>query len=77
MNLEVLSRLTIGFSGAELESLINVAAMIAVSNGSQDIKFEHIQEALDRIQIGSKQVLGDDKQAIRNTMFPPFFSVFM
>ncbi|CBK21495.2 uncharacterized protein [Blastocystis hominis] len=68
VNLEVLSRLTIGFSGAELESLINVAAMISVSNGSQDIKFEHIQEALDRIQIGSKQVLGDDKQAIRNTI---------
>ena len=51
--------------------------MISVSNGSQDIKFEHIQEALDRIQIGSKQVLGDDKQAIRNTMFPLFFPVFM
>lgn len=70
MNLEVLSRLTIGFSGAELESLINIAAMIAVSNGSQDIEFEHIQEALDRIQMGSKQALGDNKQAIRNTMCP-------
>ena len=74
MNLEVLSRLTIGFSGAELESLINIAAMIAVSDGSQDIGFEHIQEALDRIQMGSKQALGDNKQAIRNTMF--LFSPF-
>lgn len=68
VNLEVLSRLTIGFSGAELESLINIAAMIAVSDGSQDIGFEHIQEALDRIQMGSKQALGDNKQAIRNTI---------
>lgn len=43
--------------------------MIAVSNGSKEIKFDHIQEALDRIQMGSKQALGDNKQAIRNTMF--------
>lgn len=68
VDLEVLSRLTIGFSGAELQSLINIAAMIAVSNGSEDIKFAHIQDALDRIQMGSKQAMGDNKQAVRNTM---------
>ena len=60
VDLEVLSRLTIGFSGAELQSLIN--------NGSEDIKFAHIQDALDRIQMGSKQAMGDNKQAVRNTM---------
>jgi len=45
VNLEELSKLTIGFSGAALEALMNESAIIAVNKGSDKIRREDIDDA--------------------------------
>lgn len=52
INLEAISKLTIGFSGAALEALMNEAAILAVDNGCQEITFEHIDDAYFKLMIG-------------------------
>lgn len=45
VDLEELAKLTIGFSGAALEALLNEAAIIAVNKGASKIRKEHIDDA--------------------------------
>lgn len=49
VDFESLSKITIGFSGATLEALMNEAAIIAVNKGSELIKNEHIEESYSKI----------------------------
>lgn len=49
VDFESLSKITIGFSGATLEALMNEAAIIAVNKGSEFIKNEHIEESYSKI----------------------------
>lgn len=69
MDLKQLARRTVGMSGAELESLINVAAMKALATGYLRIHNAHILESLDRIQIGSKRPRGQEKEVERMTLW--------
>ncbi len=43
-----LSKRTVGFSGADIESILNDAAILAVRDNSDMIKLHHIDEAIDR-----------------------------
>lgn len=43
-----LSKRTVGFSGADIESILNDAAILAVRENSEMIKLHHIDEAIDR-----------------------------
>jgi len=43
---------TPGFSGAELENVLNEAAILAVRENKQEITTEHIDEAIDRVMSG-------------------------
>ncbi|KAK8798608.1 hypothetical protein WA588_003688 [Blastocystis sp. NMH] len=54
VDLGALAVRTAGMSGAELESLINVAAMKALAGGFLRIHNAHILEAYDRIRMGSR-----------------------
>ena len=56
-------------SGAELESLINVAAMKALSTGYLRIHNAHILEALDRIQMGSRNQKSNHREVERLTLY--------
>lgn len=49
VDFESLSKITIGFSGATLEALMNEAAIIAVNKGSELIRNEHIEESYSKI----------------------------
>lgn len=69
MDLKQLAKRTVGLSGAELESLINVAAMKALASGYLRIHNAHILESLDRIQIGSKRPRGNEKEVERMTLY--------
>lgn len=61
INLLELAKMTIGFSGADLESLLNESAIIAVSKGKKKITMENIDEALFKIILkGNKRP--NDKQ---------------
>ena len=52
VNLERLSQLTVGHSGAELANLLNEAAIIAVQDTGDVITNAHVEQARDRILLG-------------------------
>ncbi|MBR0462435.1 MAG: ATP-dependent zinc metalloprotease FtsH [Erysipelotrichaceae bacterium] len=52
VDLEALARRTPGFSGADLENVLNEAAILAVRNHRDRIETEQIDEAIDRVMMG-------------------------
>ena len=52
VNLEYLARRTPGFSGADLENVLNEAAILAVRENRDDIGIKPIDEAIDRVMMG-------------------------
>ncbi len=56
VNLLDLARGTTGFSGADLENLLNEAALHAVRNGRDKITHDDIEEARDKIIMGPRKV---------------------
>ncbi len=50
-----LARYTIGFTGADLENLLNESALIAARRNRKDISMEEIEEAFDRIVVGTQK----------------------
>ncbi|GAB6066398.1 ATP-dependent zinc metalloprotease FtsH [Aquifex pyrophilus] len=52
VDLEWIARATPGFTGADLENLLNEAALLAARKGKKEITMEEIEEALDRITMG-------------------------
>ena len=69
VDIPTLAKRTVGLSGAELESLINVAAMKALATGYLRIHNAHILEALDRIQMGSRNARSNNKEIERMTLY--------
>ena len=61
-----LARATPGFSGAELASLINEAAILAAMSNDEEIHLRHMEEARDRVRFGrekrSRRMLEEDKR---------------
>lgn len=66
VSLSDLARLTAGFSGADLENLMNEAAIFAARRGRMEIKKVDFQDAFDRIVMGperkSKVLSEEDKE---------------
>ena len=56
VNLQDLARGTTGFSGADLENLLNEAALHAVRNGRDKITPVDVEEARDKILMGPRKV---------------------
>ncbi|MBR2248030.1 MAG: ATP-dependent zinc metalloprotease FtsH [Bacilli bacterium] len=52
LTLEHLSKRTPGFSGADLENLLNEAALLAVRRNKEEIGMSEIDEATDRVLMG-------------------------
>lgn len=52
INLEDIARRTPGFSGADLENLLNEAALLAARENRKEIKIYDIDEAIDRVLMG-------------------------
>ncbi|MDQ6831381.1 MAG: AAA family ATPase [Gemmatimonadota bacterium] len=52
VDLERLSQLTVGHSGADLANLLNEAAIIAVQSDSDTITNDHVEQARDKILLG-------------------------
>ncbi len=52
VNLMDIARRTPGFSGADLENLLNEAALLAARENCREIKIYHIDEAVDRVMMG-------------------------
>ena len=58
---------TIGFSGADLENLMNESAIHCARNLSQEIKNEHIDDALEKITLGvsTSKISGEKTKKLR------------
>ncbi len=56
VNLQDVARGTTGFSGADLENLLNEAALHAVRNGRSEVTNEDIDEARDKLLMGPRKI---------------------
>ena len=68
VKLENLSQRTPGFSGADLENLLNEAALLAVRRDKSAISMEEIDEATDRVLMGpaktSRKITDKEKRLV-------------
>ncbi len=68
VNLDDISKRTPGFSGADLENLLNEAALLAARENRKEIKIYDIDEAIDRVIMGpakkSKRYSEEDKKLV-------------
>src|SRR5690606_21678691 len=55
VDLEVLARRTPGFSGADLENLLNEAAILAARGNKKQIEMADCEEAIDRVLMGPER----------------------
>ena len=55
VKLEVLARRTPGFTGADLENLMNEAAILAARKNKKTIEMIHCEEAIDRVIMGPER----------------------
>ena len=56
VKLENIAKRTVGFSGADLENLLNEAALLAVRRGKKCISMAEVDEAHDRVLMGPAKI---------------------
>ncbi len=54
VDLEQVAKETFSFSGAQLEALLNEAAILALREGSAEVQQRHLTEAVDKVILGEK-----------------------
>ena len=67
LDLEVLARQTPGFVGADIESMVNEAAILAARANKKVIGMEEFQEAIERVIAGPERksrIISDDEKKI-------------
>lgn len=63
VDFDQVARRTVGFSGADLENVLNEAAILAVRKGREKIEMEDISEAIVKVQLGpAKKRIQTDKE---------------
>lgn len=55
VRMDVLARYTTGFTGADLENLLNEAALIAARRNKKEISMDELDEAFDRVVVGTQK----------------------
>jgi cell division protease FtsH len=55
VDLATLARLTPGFVGADIENVVNEAAILAARRNRRTISMEEMQEAIERVQLGPER----------------------
>jgi cell division protease FtsH len=69
VNLQDLARGTTGMSGADLENLLNEAALLAVRNNRKEIETADVEEARDKTLMGPKKIRKMRPQDIKLTAY--------
>ncbi|WP_341280352.1 ATP-dependent zinc metalloprotease FtsH [Paenibacillus sp. FSL H8-0537] len=67
VKLDIIARRTTGFSGADLENLLNEAALLAARRNKKDIAMREVDEAIDRVIVGTEKksrVISDREKRI-------------
>ncbi|AIQ44531.1 cell division protein FtsH [Paenibacillus sp. FSL R7-0273] len=55
VKLDVIAKRTTGFTGADLENLLNEAALLAARRNRKDIGMREVDEAIDRVIVGTEK----------------------
>ncbi|MBN2223511.1 MAG: ATP-dependent zinc metalloprotease FtsH [Deltaproteobacteria bacterium] len=66
-DLSILARGTPGFSGADLENMVNEAALIAAKRGKQKVEMVDLEEAKDKLLMGSERrsmIINDEEKRL-------------
>ncbi|MHA0857628.1 ATP-dependent zinc metalloprotease FtsH [Paenibacillus sp. CMAA1364] len=67
VRLDVIAKRTTGFTGADLENLLNESALIAARRNRKDISMDEVDEAIDRVIVGTEKrsrVISDREKRI-------------
>jgi cell division protease FtsH len=67
VNMEMIARGTPGFSGADLENLVNEAALMAARQGAEEITIELLEKAKDKVMMGAERksmIISDQEKEI-------------
>ncbi|MCU6710795.1 ATP-dependent zinc metalloprotease FtsH [Paenibacillus sp. J5C_2022] len=67
VKLDVIAKRTTGFSGADLENLLNEAALLAARRNKKEIAMNDIDDAIDRVIVGTEKksrVISDREKRI-------------
>ncbi|MDK2820539.1 MAG: vesicle-fusing ATPase [Clostridia bacterium] len=64
VDFEHLARETFGFSGAQLESVANEAAILALRENASKIDQKHLMEAVDKVMLGEKLGVKPTKEEV-------------
>ena len=68
VDLDTLARATPGFVGADLENMVNEAAILAARRGKQTISMREFEEAIERVALGGPErrsrVLGEEQKKL-------------
>ncbi len=67
VDMAVIARGTPGFSGADLENLVNEAALMAARKGKEEIDADQLEQAKDKIMMGAERrsmIINDDEKEI-------------
>ncbi len=55
MDLDTIAKLTPGFSGADIENMVNEGAILAARRDKRSIGMDELQEAIDRVSMGPER----------------------
>ncbi|WP_417909834.1 ATP-dependent zinc metalloprotease FtsH [Candidatus Electronema sp. PJ] len=67
VDMAVIARGTPGFSGADLENLVNEAALLAARQGAEEISMEMLEKAKDKVMMGAERksmIISDQEKEI-------------
>ncbi|GAB4457418.1 MAG: ATP-dependent zinc metalloprotease FtsH [Anaerolineae bacterium] len=68
VNLEALAKATVGFSGADLENVINEGAILAARRNQKQITMTDLQESIEKVRLGperrSRVITDQEKEVV-------------
>ncbi len=65
VELKVLAKRTPGFTGADLQNLLNEAALLAARHDQKEIKMDNLEEAIDKVMAGPEKksrIISDEEK---------------
>lgn len=65
VDLKVLAKRTPGFTGADLQNLLNEAALLSARHNNAEITMEHLDEAIDKVMAGPEKksrIISDEEK---------------
>jgi len=69
VDLDRLAKRTVGFSGADIENLLNESAIIVAKANRKSIEFNDLEEAANKVQIGPAKKRKRTKEELRKTAY--------